>query len=486
MAPTHNLNSAVDGMHHHVQMHHSNCVKTVDSVKSARTLQSVLRGEVPSAYIHLTSSYRTAMHDQRSPHMNSESEPTVPFKHVHREHENSFRPYQANSPQRTVCHAEATIQSRVITRSPKRTHSPFMDRHSIYGNANYYTEASQYMGQLYDRASPAYEDRSSPFQDSGSPFIGSPNYSIGSPSSTYSHYQTTGSPYSVHQNNAPLYSPSRTDSPYSPQGSVSSPDTTHENINSPYSGYYQTDGARRDSEGYSSESHELADDQPIDLSCKTELKHTCDTFTSDDSDFQDNLSNGSMLRTLLMPGKQVSTDYGSDSGRDSPGSDVYRPEIPVTGSTRVTLAKKMVYPITSRVSDWLVKIVQFSKSIPEFQSMSQNDKLTLLLHSWTRMLLLLMSENDHEFAVTPLHLDDKKAHDVTPSQEEPTMKSAECIQGFIRKCKNMDMDQKEYALMRMAVLFNSGLYFIRILVSFEVTPCLLELTTDDCCPVTVM
>lgn len=466
MAPTHNLNSAVDVMHHPVQMQHNNCVKTVDSVKTARTLQSVLRGEIPSAYIHLTPSYRTAMQDHRSSHLNSESESTSPFTHVHREHENSFRPYQTNSPQRSVCHTEALPQSRVISRSPKRTHSPFMDRHSIYGNVNYYQETPQYMGQLYDRGSPAYEDRSSPFQDSDSPFIGSSsNYNTGFPSGTYSHYQTVGSPYSVHRNNGSSYSPSRTASPYSAPGSVSSPDTTHENSNSAYSGSYFSGGARRDSEGYSSESHELArelaDDQPIDLSCKSELKHTCDTFTSDDSDYQDNLANGSLLRTLLMPGKQVSTDYGSDSGRDSPGSDVYRPEIPVTGSTRVTIAKKMAYPITSRVSDWLVKIVQFSKSIPEYQSMSQNDKMTLLLHSWTRMLLLLMAENDYEFAVTPLHIDHKEAHDITPSQEEPTMKSVECIQGFIRKCKNMDMDQKEYALMRMAVLFNSGLYFIR-------------------------
>ncbi|XP_045163589.2 uncharacterized protein LOC123527919 [Mercenaria mercenaria] len=460
MAPTHNLNSVSD-IHHPI---HSTCLKmnqdSSENMRHSNTLQSVLLGEIPSAYLHLTSSHRTPLQNCRD----SEKEPNVPFIHVQREHEHSYRPYQCSSPMRAV--QNSSPQSHLVSRSPKRTHSPLTDRHSNYSNGSYYQEAPQYNGHIYDRASPAYEGRSSPFQESGSPFIGSsPHYN--SPSRSFSPSQSVGSPYSVHRNDGSPYSPRHTSSPYQSHRAISpysssrianSPYNIYENSNSPYSGSqsaYDIHSPVNHSEGYSIENHENFEDQPIDLSRKSEAKDG-PLFASEEGELHENSGNGSLLRTLLRPGKQMNTDYNSDSGRDSPGSDVFRPDIPVTGSTRVTLAKKMVYPITSRVSDWLVKIVQFSKSIPEFQSMSQNDKMTLLLNSWTRMLLLLMAENDCEFAVTPLHRDEKQSDDVTPCQDEPTMKSVEGIQSFTRKCKNMGMDQKEYALMRMAVLFNSG------------------------------
>lgn len=459
MAPTHNLNSAVTDLHNPVCVQRNSLKmhqESSENLRNSNTLQSVLLGEIPSAYMHLTSSHRTTFQECRD----SEKDTTIPLIHIERDHVHSFRPYTCSSPMRSV--QNSSPQSHLVTRSPKRTHSPLVDRHSNYNNGSYYHDPSQFSGSVYERSSPAYEGRSSPFQESGSPFIGSsPRYS--SPNRSYSPSQNVGSPYSVHQNDGSPYSPSLTNSPYQTRRAVSpysssrlanSPYNFHENSNSPYSGSQIAFDIRlpiSNSEGYSVST----DDQPIDLSRKAEPKHSS-TIVSDESEFNESLGNGSLLRTLLRPGKHINTDYSSDSGRDSPGSDVYRPDIPVTGSTRVTLAKKMVYPITSRVSDWLVKIVQFSKSIPEFQSMSQNDKMTLLLNSWTRMLLLLMAENDYEFAVTPLHRDEKQSNDVTPSQDEPTMKSVEGIQSFTRKCRNMGMDQKEYALMRMAVLFNSG------------------------------
>lgn len=464
MAPTHNLNSAVGEIRPVVHLQQDNCYKMNQSLpenmKNSTTLQSVLRGEIPTAYVHLTSSHRTTLPEVR----HSDHDSTVPLIHVHREHEHSFRPYTCSSPLRQS--QTASPQSHLISKSPKRTHSPFVEGHSIYSNGSYFHESPQYGGHVYERSSPAFEGRSSPFQESGSPFIGSsPHYS--SPSRPYSPSQNTTSSYSNHRNDgspftmrriSPFNHTLRTNSPYSPVRSATSP-YTYENSNSPYSGSQGADDTQLpvyNSEGYSNENSDNYGDQPIDLSCKSELKHDTLNLSADDSEFHD--SNGSLLRTLLRSGKQVTSDCGSDSGRDSPGSDVYKPDIPVVGSTRVTLAKKMVYPITSRVSDWLVKIVQFSKSIPEFQTMSQNDKMTLLLNSWTRMLLLLMAENDYEFAVTPLHCGERLASDQTPTQDEPTMKSVEGIQTFIRKCKNMNMDQKEYALMRMAVLFNSGMY----------------------------
>ncbi|KAL4221276.1 DNA hairpin binding [Mactra antiquata] len=448
MAPTHNLNSA--GMHQPIHFQHSNCTKMeqtgMDTVKSSNTLQSLLHGEVPSAYMHLTSSCRSTVHNsKRFVSEKSDSIGTSSLSVRDRDHEHSYRPYPCNSSHMRSNHQHSP-QSRTVP-SPQRTSSPLIDRYTVFRNGSGHQDINSYLSQGYERSSPAYEGRSSPFQESGSPFIGSsPYYNTGSPSRPYSPSQLAGSPHSINSainRESPYHSPQTATSPYS--GSQLS-NSNH------YSIY--------NSEGYSAELPEVShvtEDQPIDLSCKSYAKNVSNEFLSEENDSSDNMTNGSMLRHLLRPGKQSHESCMSDNGRDSPGSDIYRPDIPVTGTTRVTLAKKMVYPITSRVSDWLVKIVQFSKSIPEFYTMSQNDKMTLLLNSWTRMLLLLMAENDYEFAVTPLHCDQKSDEvDGTPSQEEPTMKSVEGIQTFIRKCKNMHMDQKEYALLRMAVLFNSG------------------------------
>jgi len=431
MAPTHNLNSPTGEMSESaVQYFQSRSGSSdgnmrdniSDSVKAANTLQSVLRGEIPSAYVHLTA----PGYSNRS----SDSNGSMVIRH---KSEHGFRPYTCSSPNRTSLRPSATVGS------PHRD----IDRFSHhYGNGSSFNQDHVHYN---DRCSPAIESRSSPFQESGSPFIGqnsSPYYSASSPHSGYSSGPETGSPYSPHRS---------TGSPYSPYMRAGSTPSPHGG-SSPYLGSHSPHVVYA-SDAYSTNSQDC-DDQPIDLSRKTQQKQTQNLDIL--SDNQDD-ANGSLLRNLLNLGKQGFTR--PESGRDSPCSDIYKPDFPVNGNTRVTLAKKMVYPITSRVSDWLLKIVQFSKSIPEFASMSQNDKLTLLINAWTKMLLLLMAENEYEFAVTPLQLSSRTnpvSQETTPSQEEPTMKSTERIQGFIKKCKNMTMDQKEYALMRMAVLFNAG------------------------------
>lgn len=116
-----------------------------------------------------------------------------------------------------------------------------------------------------------------------------------------------------------------------------------------------------------------------------------------------------------------------------------------------------MFPVSARVSDWLVKVVQFAKSIPEFLALDHNDKVTLILNSWSRLLLLYMAESNFQFAVTPLQSEPEPPElDGGPSPDEPTMKSVEGVQTFIRKCQHMGVENKEYAFLRMLVLFNSG------------------------------
>lgn len=456
MAPTHNLNSPTGEMSESaVQYFQSRSgtsegglresINISDSVKAANTLQSVLRGEIPSAYVHLTAPVSKGLYNNRNTHLTSDGLTNgsgLVIKQIHKS-EHGFRPYTCSSPNRTSL--TSLRQPVVMPGSPHRDLSSVQDKFSssVYGNGS---SIIQENGHYNDRSSPAIESRSSPFQESGSPFIGqnsSPYYSVSSPHSGYSSGPEAGSPYSHRSTGSPY-------SPYNRAGSTPSPHNG--GANSPYVAHHSPHVVFQ-GESFPSYSQDGCDDQPMDLSRKSPQRQNNDILTENTDD-----ASGSLLRNLLNLGKQGFSR--SENGRDSPGSDIYKPEIPVTGNTRVTLAKKMVYPITSRVSDWLVKIVQFSKSIPEFTSMSQNDKLTLLINAWTKMLLLLMAEHEFEFAVTPLQSGQNSTSEETaPSQEEPTMKSVERIQGFIKKCKNMSMDQKEYALMRMAVLFNAGKCF---------------------------
>nr|UJP31523.1 putative steroidogenic factor 1 [Macoploma tenta] len=436
MAPTHNLHSAMNEIPQtSISLAQSMKVRSPhsrdSSVRSTNTLQSVLRGEIPSAYVHLTSqrqggeSSHNQMVDYRgSPVCDRLSNGTV----FNVDSSERFIPSpHPSSPQYVTPSGHPTSPQYVTSAqalsphpaSPRESETQYVDSKSIYGNNGSPYHDGSMTSQFYERCSPAYDSRSSPFSESGSPFINrgpSPYYHMDSPYHSCSPH--SGSPY------------------YAPQSPGQLPQ-------SPYT-----------SEGYSSDVQDsfISEDKPIDLSCKSD-----NSFDSNEQmSGLDCTQNGSLLRNLLSSGKQKQL-FGchENSDRDSPCSDIYKPEVPVTGATRVTLAKKMIHPITSRVSDWLVKIVQFAKSIPEFSSLSHNDKVTLVINSWTRILLLLMAENEFEFAVTPLPAD-RDSSDVTPSADEPTMKSVESLQSFIKKCKNMSLDQKEYALLRMAVLFNSG------------------------------
>ncbi|XP_060071297.1 protein dissatisfaction-like [Ylistrum balloti] len=198
---------------------------------------------------------------------------------------------------------------------------------------------------------------------------------------------------------------------------------------------------------------ESCQQEPIDLSCKTSSNEDSDSVMSESPKSD---AGSSLLRNLLSIGKNLEMDErcpNSSMEFDSSATTA------ISSNTRVTLAKKNMLPVSSRVSDWLVKIVQFSKSIPEFQNLSHNDKVTLILNSWTRLLLLYMSESNFQFAVTPTHSGRTPEEDSlssTPTPDTPTMKSVESVQNFVKKCQNMNLDQKEYAFLRMAVLFNAG------------------------------
>lgn len=212
-----------------------------------------------------------------------------------------------------------------------------------------------------------------------------------------------------------------------------------------------------------------------DASSPASFHHTFPPSPAEDN--QGHSSEFSLLRNLLQVGKtpqpssssasaspfhsaSPTASSASDRSCDSPcSSDSGYPTRHLCGSTRVTLAKKNMYPVSARVSDWLVKLVQLAHSVQYFrEELTSGDKLTLLLNSWSRLLLLFMAESNFQFVVTPLRTEPESADvdGMLPSPDEPTMKSVEAIQTFIRKCQHMGVEPEEYHYLRMLVLFNSG------------------------------
>lgn len=227
-----------------------------------------------------------------------------------------------------------------------------------------------------------------------------------------------------------------------------------------------TDQEFSNKRSYSMSSCDSAD-EPMDLSCKRQksVSHQHTVTKTQNYDFSMSTSkdcsskdSSSILKAILC-GSQHATPKSTPTLQKTPQTFVPSKN---TDSQRVTLAKKNLFPVSARVSDWLVKLVQFAKSLPEFASLSHNEKVTLLLNSWARIMLLLMAENNFEFAVTPVHTKDSKAEEEKQARnldpEIPTMRSVEAIQAFIHKCQSLGLDSKEFTYLRMATLFNPGCY----------------------------
>ena len=175
-----------------------------------------------------------------------------------------------------------------------------------------------------------------------------------------------------------------------------------------------------------------------------------------------------------QPGSRCSTP-GSTGAPSLSGSQSSIHLLSKNKHTVVALAKKNLFPVTARVSDWLVKIVHFAKSQPEFTNLPHTDQVSLILHSWARILLLFMAETSFEFAVTPKTTTGDQpspSDDETkiPDSNTPTMRHVDTIQRFISKCQSLGLDQQEYSYLKMITLFNQGMLQHNLL-TYRLTVC---------------
>ena len=223
---------------------------------------------------------------------------------------------------------------------------------------------------------------------------------------------------------------------------------------------------------------EMADDVRTESPFLYSLS-TCHGLTRNPKDRVSELIQKAKLRAAATSAKSKPTPVRPETGSAGTPLPVQVAESePQTGSpkpamsrdTVVSLAKKNLLPVSARISEWLLKVVQFVKSLPEFASLSQNDKLSLLQGAWSRLLLLQMAENHFQFAVNPSCAyattttttadvsGSGSGHSPTPTPPRPTLDTVESITGFIRKCQGLGIGAEEMNYLKLLTLFNPSKY----------------------------
>ena len=129
----------------------------------------------------------------------------------------------------------------------------------------------------------------------------------------------------------------------------------------------------------------------------------------------------------------------------------------VEGNQRVCIAKKTLFPVRARITNWLQHIVKFAKQQDRFSSLAEADQLALLETTWARLLVIVMAEHHFEFAVCPeAGSVEGDAGTGVGSLEVPTMKGVETVQNFIQTLQSLSLDSDELNLLKMVVLFEAG------------------------------
>jgi hypothetical protein len=205
---------------------------------------------------------------------------------------------------------------------------------------------------------------------------------------------------------------------------------------------------------------------PVDLSCKRS-KYVEHLMPPQTVRYADNVTGRrhSILHTILsaVPSEASASTVGRDRShtlsvcgtRGLPGGvwpDGRRQH-------RVTLAKKTVFPVSSRVAEQLKRAIWFALSLQEFSMLPDSDQLELLAGACPRLLMLYLAESNLQFAVTSVHEDlDSPASGSAEVKSEmmPTMQFVETVQNFIRKCQSLEINASEYYYMRLITLFQAG------------------------------
>lgn len=150
----------------------------------------------------------------------------------------------------------------------------------------------------------------------------------------------------------------------------------------------------------------------------------------------------------------ISTDYSSSQDSDLP----------------VTISKKMLPIVTTRIHDWLEKSVEFSNKISIKKNISLEKIFSLLTRAWPKLLLVYMIENGFAFCVTKDHshriceTPTSMLFEASNSSESlaevncklPKERDAAQLHNIINVGHDFSLDTEQYELLREIILFREG------------------------------
>lgn len=118
------------------------------------------------------------------------------------------------------------------------------------------------------------------------------------------------------------------------------------------------------------------------------------------------------------------------------------------------------------LAEWLTRSARMVRKYPVLGSIDNEDMRTLLYSSWKELVILYMAQNDFNFEVIPVknrnivcpHLDKPKKRKTIARMESclPSCRHVEQLKFIIGKLKQMNIDSKEFALLRLLMLLNTG------------------------------
>ncbi|XP_077997980.1 nuclear receptor subfamily 2 group F member 5-like [Glandiceps talaboti] len=167
------------------------------------------------------------------------------------------------------------------------------------------------------------------------------------------------------------------------------------------------------------------------------------------ADAEDRCSGNETCKTSLLG--SLLADTATGHALSVPVPNVSREKANVT----VKLTDSCMEELNSKLAVWLVRAVQFTKSLPVFSGLSTHDQIVLLNSSWKELVLLYMAEERFEFEVEEFENHQHSTAYQLFTEGLPTLKSVEQLRFALQRCTNMDLDLKEFAYLRKLAVLNS-------------------------------
>ena len=133
--------------------------------------------------------------------------------------------------------------------------------------------------------------------------------------------------------------------------------------------------------------------------------------------------------------------------------------------------------ICQQAAQLLLKTVDFVRNLPSTQRLCPHDRTTLFQHCWAELLVLVMTQYKFHFETEEIDFsfggedggDQQTCHHCHGQTSEnmllrclvalqgiPTQSDIHMMECFFSKCELMGLDDKEYAYLKMTILFNPG------------------------------